>query len=168
MMAAINVLYELLGVKPMLNPLICCLHCTLICDRTTHPIQHGQSFNLLTLAKLFIAWGDKLSLNCLHAKLITLLCMLGALHMSAVILLHFTDTHTNHVDSINSLIIPVIRYKNDKYGEGNTITIFQCSNPCLCPVMTFKEWRHWMTHPGSCSRCPCPTTSSQPIAALPS
>ncbi len=100
----------------------------------------------MTLAELFITWGDKLSLNRLCMKLITLLCVLSALRMSAVILLHFTDTHMNCVDSVDSLIILVVGYKNNKYGEGNTITIFQCLNPRLCLVVTFKEWRRWTMH----------------------
>jgi hypothetical protein len=39
------------------------------------------------------------------------------------------------------LIVPVVGYKNDCLGEGNTVTIFQSLDEQCCPVATFKDWK---------------------------
>ncbi len=139
-MAAINTLYEPLGQKPTLDPLIRRLRRALVRDRTTCPIEHGQAFELSALTDLFIEWGSTLTLERLRAKLIALLCVLGILRVLAVILPRFQDVHVINSEGINALIVPVVGYKNNKYGEGNTITIYQCSDRRFCPVATFKEW----------------------------
>lgn len=144
--AAINTLYEPLDQKPTLNPLIRRLRRALVRNRTTRPIEHGQAFDLSTLTELFTEWGSSLTLERLRAKLIALLCVLGALRVSAVILPRFGDVRVTSSEGIDALVVPVVGYKNDKYGEGNTITIYQCSDRLLCPVTTFKEWRRRTAH----------------------
>jgi hypothetical protein len=115
-------------------------------NHTTHPIKHSQAFNLSTLTKLFTKWGSSLTLKHLQVKLITLLCVLGVLHMSAVILPHFRDVHMTSSEGVNALMVLVISYKNNKYSKGNTITIYQCSNQLLCPITTFREWQRHTAH----------------------
>jgi hypothetical protein len=35
----------------------------------------------------------------------------------------------------------VVGFKNDRFGEGNTVTIFKSSDDLCCPVRTFNEWK---------------------------
>jgi hypothetical protein len=44
------------------------------------------------------------------------------------------------------LIVPVSGYKNDTYGEGLTVTLYECKEAALCPVRTFQRWTDQTEH----------------------
>lgn len=105
-------------------------------------MEHGEVFNLSIITKLFNDWGDKLSNEQLHAKLIVLLCVLGILCVSTATLPCFNDVQIEEVDGKCALIVLVVGYKNDHFGEGNMVHIFECMVQHYCPVAMFIEWKH--------------------------
>lgn len=81
-----------------------------------------------------------------RAKLIALLCVLGAFRVSAATLPLFNDVTINDSSSPRKLVVPVSGYKNDLYGDGLTVPIFECSEAALCPVRTFQRWSEQTAH----------------------
>jgi hypothetical protein len=105
------------------------------------PIDHGQVFDLSNLVDLFHCWGTNTNISQTRSKLLTLLCTLGALQVSVAVLPHFDNISIITMGDHCCLVIPVIRYKNDTFGKGNTVHLFVCSKPTLCPITT---WEHWV------------------------
>ena len=140
LLAAIATLYEPLGVQPTHDPLIKRLRRALVRDRTKRPIDHGRTFDLSSLTNLFKEWGCNTSLQKTRAKLLALLCVLGALRVSAAILPRFNQIRVENIEDRRALVVPIVGYKNDLYGEGHTVRLFECSDKRLCPVATWKHW----------------------------
>jgi hypothetical protein len=141
LLAAINSLFEPLGLHPTRDPLIKRLHRALVRDRTKRPICHGSTFDITCLTSLFKKWGRNTSITKTRAKLIAMLCTLGALRVSAATLPHFDDVTVDRRDGKKVLVVPVVGYKNDFLGEGNAVHLYACSDKRLCPVVTWKRWR---------------------------
>jgi len=137
--AAIAALYEPLGFTPTKDLLIACLCRGIIQSRMKRPIATSTSFDLALLCDLFHKWGTRPSKQQLHVKLLALPCLLGVFRVSAMALPYFDAV--NQVSTDRSLVVPVVGYKNDRFGDGNTVTIHQLSDELCCPIATFKEWK---------------------------
>jgi hypothetical protein len=72
-------------------------------------------------------------------KLLALLCLVGAFQVSASTLPFFNTV--DHTSSAEWLVIPVVRFKNNHFGEGNTVTIFPSLDLLCCPVAAFTDWK---------------------------
>jgi hypothetical protein len=109
-----------------------CTHC---------PVNHSTTFNITMLHNLFINWGNDLSLKQLRAKLLALLCILGAFCMASASLPELKQvTITSNNDSHRALCEPVIGYKNNIYSNSKKVILHECSSSHCCPVHTFKAW----------------------------
>ncbi|ELR13555.1 uncharacterized protein ACA1_305790 [Acanthamoeba castellanii str. Neff] len=139
--AAIVVLYELLNLFPTCDLLICCLRQALVRDRTKWLVNHGRTFDLSSLAALFRDWGPWTTPSKTRAKLIALLCMLGALQVSAATLPFLDSMSVQREGNKEALIMPVSGYKNDLHSNGHKVIIFECAEEALCPVATFRHWK---------------------------
>jgi hypothetical protein len=100
----------------------------------------------LHLTTLLREWGTETPPKRTRAKLVVLLCVLGVLRVSAATLPRFADVTTARRDGKNTLIVPVVGYKNDTHGEGNTVVLYECSEEALCLVRTWQRWRNQTTH----------------------
>jgi hypothetical protein len=138
-LVAITALYELLGVTPTHDPLIACLWRGIICMCMKRPIMVSPTFNPAAIKVLFHKWGYQPTKHQLRAKLLALLCLLGAFCISVTVLLFF-DT-VSCASSENTLVVPVVGYKNNWFGKGNTVTIHQSLDKHCCPVATFQDWK---------------------------
>jgi hypothetical protein len=138
-LAGIAALYEPLGLFPTRDPLITRLRKGIVRTRTKRPIAASPSFDPSAIRDLFHRWGERPTKLQLRAKLLALLCLLGAFRISATALPYFDAV--NRASTDEKLVVPVVGYKNDRLGEGNTVTIFQSSDERCCPVATFRDWK---------------------------
>lgn len=90
---------------------------------------------------LFVKWGHNPSRTRLQAKLLTLLCILGAFHISMATLLYFDMVDEASPQDCSSLVVLVVSYKNDRFSDGNMVVLHPCSNAHLCLVATFHAWK---------------------------
>jgi hypothetical protein len=72
--------------------------------------------------------------------------VLGALHVSTNMLLWFDHIMSEHTNDHKTLMIPVMGYKYNMVGKGNTIHIYMCSEEVLCPVATWQWWTQLTTN----------------------
>lgn len=138
-LAAVAALYEPLNLFPTRDPLITQLQKGIIHTRTKQPIATSPSFNPSAIRDLFHRWGEQPTKSQLQAKLLALLCLLRAFRVSATALPYFNAV--SRASTNKKLVVPVIGYKNNRLGEGNTVTIFQSSDERCCPITTFKDWK---------------------------
>ena len=68
-----------------------------------------------------------------------MLCLLGTFRVSAMALPYFNVV--DQTSSSSSLMILVVGYKNDHFGEGNTVKIYHSADRLCCPVRTFINWK---------------------------
>lgn len=117
-LAAIAALYEPLGLFPMKDPLIARLRKGIVHARTKRPIAMSLSFNPVVIKDLFHKWGERPTKTQLQVKLLTLLCLLGAFRVLATALPYFDVV--NWASMKEKLVVLVVSYKNDRFGEGST------------------------------------------------
>ncbi|ELR24498.1 uncharacterized protein ACA1_322350 [Acanthamoeba castellanii str. Neff] len=90
-------------------------------------------FDVRALHDLFLKWGDHLSLQQLHSKLLTMLCILGTLHVASTALPGLKDMNIKTINRLKFLKIQIIGHKNNN-GDSKTVTLHQSSNDLCCPV----------------------------------
>ena len=140
--AAIGALYETAEYHPTRDPLLTRVKRAIVRERTSRPVDHGATFDTAALRDLFVQWGEDISLHQLRAKLLALLCVLGALRVSSAALPQWEQTViTSGEDDRRALSVSIVGFKNDLYGDGKKVLLYECSNALCCPVHTFEEWR---------------------------
>jgi hypothetical protein len=165
--AAIGALYETADFHPTRDPLLSRVKHALVRLRTTRPIKHGAVFDTSALRNLFLKWGASLSLQQLRAKLLAMLCVLGALRVASTVLPKFDQVTIVTAAGHRALSVPIVGYKNDLYGDGKHVTLHESSNELCCPVRTFEAWKkRTRSLRRSVRNCPLLFSLQRPIEQL--
>jgi len=165
--AAIGSLYETTDFHATCYPLLARVKRALVCLCTTHPIEHEVIFDTSTLCDLFLKWGSLLSIQQLRTKLLSMLCVLGTLHVASTTLPKFDQVTIITTADHHMLSVLIVGYKNNLYGNGKHVSLHESSNKLCCPVQTFEAWKKWTRslRRGVCN-CPLLFSLQRPIEQL--
>ena len=93
------------------------------------------------LHNLFNSRGTHTTVCQLWTKLLSMLCVLGAIRVAYTSLPHMANIHIRGTDNNQTLTIPIVRFKNYYQGSGKAVVLNQSSCTSCCPVRTFAEWK---------------------------